>query len=78
MVSDGFLFIFWKFQTVIAKQWHFQYSTPKKKTFVSGTPINVEYGNDFDTIEAPNAPLRKSKSRLNARKLADISVALFT
>ncbi|KAF7803550.1 F-box protein [Senna tora] len=64
---------------LIAKQWHFEYSTPKKKTPAFRTPIEMEEANEFPEIEveAPNAPMRKSKSRLSGRKLADISVALF-
>ena len=65
-------------QTEIAKRLHFEYSTPKKKTFVAfHSPIGVEDANGFEEIEAPKAPLRKSKSRLNGGKLASISVALF-
>ncbi|XP_054790304.1 F-box protein SKIP27-like [Prosopis cineraria] len=62
---------------LIAKQWHFEYSTPKKKTFVLRTSIAVDDENEIPEIEAPNAPMRKSKSRLSGRKLSDISVALF-
>ncbi|CAL0334382.1 unnamed protein product [Lupinus luteus] len=61
--------------TLIAKRTHFQYKTPKKKTFVSYDPINN--ANESHDIEAPNAPLRKSKSRLNRNKFDDISVNLF-
>ncbi|TKY71626.1 F-box protein [Spatholobus suberectus] len=63
--------------TLMAKELHFEYSTPKKKTFAFLTPFDLEDANGFQEIEAPNAPLRKSKSRLNGKKLADISVALF-
>lgn len=66
------------FQTLIAKQWHFEYSTPKKKKIPAfRTPIAMEDADEFLEIEAPNAPMRKSKSRLSKRKLTDISVALF-
>ncbi|XP_062014817.1 F-box protein At1g61340-like [Rosa rugosa] len=35
--------------TLIAKQWHFAYSTPR----------NIRTNDDLDEIEAPNAPSRK-------------------
>ncbi|KAK4399053.1 F-box protein [Sesamum angolense] len=40
---------------------------------------NVEYFGDFNEVEAPNAPKqsRVPRYRLTAKKLADISVALF-
>ncbi|GFP82496.1 F-box protein at1g61340 [Phtheirospermum japonicum] len=61
--------------TVVAKQSHFAYSTPRKTV---GFP-SVE---DFDSLndtEAPNAPKqsRIQRSRLSAKKLGDISVNLF-
>ncbi|CAK8577800.1 unnamed protein product [Lathyrus sativus] len=62
----------------IAKQMHFEFSTPKKNTVSAfRSPFHIENG--CDEIEAPNAPLmlKKSKSRLSTRKLADISVTLF-
>ncbi|XP_061350530.1 F-box protein At1g61340-like [Gastrolobium bilobum] len=63
--------------TQIAKEMHFEYSTPKKKTFACLQPIDLEDASGLQEIEAPNAPLRKSKSRLSGRNLASISVALF-
>ncbi|XP_027347737.1 F-box protein At1g61340-like [Abrus precatorius] len=64
--------------TEIARRLHFEYSTPKKKTFALRSPFGVEgAGGGFEEIEAPNAPLRKSKSRLSGKNLAGISVALF-
>lgn len=63
--------------TKIAKELHFEYSTPKKKTFAFHTSLDVEDENGFEEIEAPNAPLRKSWSRLNGRDLASISTTLF-
>ncbi|KAK7327969.1 hypothetical protein VNO77_22063 [Canavalia gladiata] len=63
--------------TLIAKEWHFEYSTPKKKSFTFQNPFSMEDANRFQEIEAPNAPLRKSRSRFNEKKLASISVALF-
>ncbi|KAG8385626.1 hypothetical protein BUALT_Bualt03G0064600 [Buddleja alternifolia] len=61
--------------TLIAKQSHFAYSTPRKTV---GFPNMVDFG-DFSEVEAPNAPKqsRVPRSRLSAKKLADISVALF-
>ncbi|KAK7362948.1 hypothetical protein VNO77_05073 [Canavalia gladiata] len=63
--------------TEIARRLHFEYSTPKKKAFVSRTPFDMEVGGGFEETEAPNAPLRKPKSRLSGKNLAGISVALF-
>lgn len=65
-------------QTVVAKNCHFAYSTPRK-TPAFRTPIYFEDTNELDEIEAPNAPkqLRSYRSRLNGKKLSDISVALF-
>ncbi|KAK4269776.1 hypothetical protein QN277_022889 [Acacia crassicarpa] len=62
---------------LIAKQWHFEYSTPKKKTFALQTAIELDDENEILEMEAPNAPLRKFKSRLSGKKLSNISVALF-
>jgi hypothetical protein len=61
----------------IAKQMHFEFSTPKKNTVAVRSPFDIENG--FDEIEAPNAPmlLKKSKPRLSAKKLAGISISLF-
>ncbi|KAF3642415.1 hypothetical protein CQW23_32620 [Capsicum baccatum] len=65
--------------TLVAKRWHFEYSTPRKTLgFMNATfPLNWSESND---VEVPNAP-RQSKfprTRLSQKKLADISVALFT
>lgn len=67
-----FFFSFSFFQTLVAKELHFEFSTPKKKTFALLTPIDME-----KEIEAPNAPapLKNPKSRLQGRKLS--SLALF-
>ncbi|KDP20884.1 hypothetical protein JCGZ_21355 [Jatropha curcas] len=64
--------------TLVAKKWHFAYSTPKK-TPAFRTSIDFENPSEFEDIEAPNAPKvpRSYKSRLNGKNLADISVALF-
>lgn len=64
--------------TLIAKQWHFAYSTPSK-TRAFRTAFDLENQSEFDDIEAPNAPRqsRPRRSRLPEKKLADISVALF-
>ncbi|KAL6573927.1 hypothetical protein OROHE_001469 [Orobanche hederae] len=61
--------------TLIAKQYHFAYSTPKKTVGFQ----NADYFGNFDEMEAPNAPKqsRVPRQRLSAKKLSDISVALF-
>ncbi|GER27192.1 F-box family protein [Striga asiatica] len=61
--------------TMIAKQHHFAYSTPKK---LFGFQDDGYFGN-FDEAEAPNAPKqsRVPRHRLNAKKLSEISVKLF-
>lgn len=62
-------------QALIAKQSHFAYSTPRKGVMLS----SVENFGDSDDVKAPNAPKqsRVSRFRWSAKKLADISVALF-
>ncbi|CAA0826562.1 F-box protein [Striga hermonthica] len=61
--------------TMIAKQHHFAYSTPRK---LFGFQYNGYFG-DFDEAEAPNAPKqsRVPRHRLTAKKLSEISVKLF-
>ncbi|KAG9452763.1 hypothetical protein H6P81_005667 [Aristolochia fimbriata] len=63
---------------LIAKQWHFAFSTPTKVPGVK-TFLDSEDGDRFDNLEAPDAPRqhRISRFQLNRKKLADISVALF-
>lgn len=62
--------------TLIAKNWHFEYSTPKKTI---GFKSSIDLG-ELDEVEAPNAPRqsRVPKSRLSRKTLADLSIALFT
>ncbi|XAR53673.1 hypothetical protein NMG60_11022318 [Bertholletia excelsa] len=64
--------------TIIAKQWHFEYSTPKKIP-VFRNAIYFEDDGESEELEAPNAPkqFRTRGSRLSGKKLSDISVALF-
>lgn len=66
--------------TLIAKKSHFAYSTPSKiRAF--GNTIDLDDSKEFvESEEAPNAPKqpRPRRSRLNHKKLADISVALFS
>ncbi|XP_022724538.1 F-box protein SKIP27-like [Durio zibethinus] len=63
--------------TVIAKQLHFAYSTPRK-TKAFRTSIDFEESSELDEIEPPNAPRQwRSHRSINRKKLADISVALF-
>jgi hypothetical protein len=61
--------------TLIAKQSHFAYSTPRKTVMLR----DMDDLGDFNEAEAPNAPKqsRVPRSRLSAKKLADLSVALF-
>ncbi|KAG5010532.1 F-box protein [Glycine soja] len=61
----------------IARRMHFEYSTPKKKTFAIPKPFDIEGAGGFEEIDTPNAPLRKPKSKLIGKNLASISVALF-
>ncbi|XP_068644592.1 F-box protein SKIP27-like [Aristolochia californica] len=63
---------------LIAKQWHFAFTTPAKVSGVK-TFIDSEEGEKFDNLEAPDAPRqhRTSRFQLNRKKLSDISVALF-
>ena len=73
LIDLGFLF---HLQTLIAKEWHFAYSTPSKvRAFRSA--FEFDNSSDLDEIEAPNAPTTKRFRSLNRKKLADISVALF-
>ncbi|XP_055828631.1 F-box protein At1g61340-like [Solanum dulcamara] len=65
--------------SLIAKGWHFDFSTPRK-TLPFRDPLDVEELGDTDEVEmAPNAPMQSkvARSRLSSKKLADISVALF-
>ncbi|KAL8249151.1 hypothetical protein R6Q59_006019 [Mikania micrantha] len=61
---------------MIAKKQHFAYSTPKK---VPAFRCLLDQSLDGDEVEAPNAPRqsRVARSRLNGKKLASLSVALF-
>ncbi|CAN4092079.1 unnamed protein product [Withania somnifera] len=63
--------------SVIAKGWHFDFSTPRKTLPFRNA---LEDSSDTDEVEdAPIAPmpLKIGRSWLSRRKLADISVALF-
>ncbi|KAK9065327.1 hypothetical protein SSX86_016710 [Deinandra increscens subsp. villosa] len=62
---------------MIAKKLHFAYSTPKK---VPAFRCSINLSLDGDGVEAPNAPRqsRVARSRLNGKKLASLSVALFS
>ncbi|KAI8018895.1 F-box protein [Camellia lanceoleosa] len=61
--------------TLIAKQWHFAYTTP---TTNLAFPNSIVLG-DIEEVEATNAfeQFRNQRSRLSRKKLVDISVALF-
>ncbi|KAL6206962.1 hypothetical protein ACLB2K_024207 [Fragaria x ananassa] len=64
--------------TIIAKKWHFAYSTPRKiRAF--RTKIDFSESNeDLDEIEAPNAPRQQRLHRAlpSRKKLEEISVNL--
>ncbi|KAL2343959.1 hypothetical protein Fmac_005244 [Flemingia macrophylla] len=60
--------------TQIARRMHFEYSTPKKKIFALRPPFG---SSGVESIEPPNAPLGKRKSRLSGKHLGGISMALF-
>ncbi|XP_049401221.1 F-box protein SKIP27-like [Solanum stenotomum] len=65
--------------TLVAKRWHFEYSTPTK-TLGFKNATDIDNWSESNDVEVPNAP-RQSKfprARLSRKKLADISVALFT
>ena len=64
-------------QTLIAKQWHFAYSTPRK-TLGFPNAIDLENLDEFNEIEQAPRQVRIPRARLSSKKLADISVALFT
>ncbi|KAI3902816.1 hypothetical protein MKW92_002515 [Papaver armeniacum] len=66
--------------SLIAKQWYFAFSTPSSKSTGSKTYFSEsEEPNKLESIEAPNAPRQEriSKSRISAKKLAGLAVALF-
>ncbi|CDO99633.1 unnamed protein product [Coffea canephora] len=63
--------------TLIAKQWHFAYSTPRK-TLGFPNAIDLENLDEFNEIEQAPRQVRIPRARLSSKKLADISVALFT
>lgn len=66
--------------TIVAKKWHFEFSTPTKSTFSMRNFNDVAPSDDVEEIEAPNAPIisRTHKSQLSKKKLISISKALFT
>lgn len=74
----GVDFVFVVGQTVIAKQWHFAYSTPTKKLNFKD-PVEFENSDNINETEAPNAPKqsRTSRSRLNGKKQGLLSRRLF-
>ncbi|XP_058749777.1 F-box protein At1g61340-like [Vicia villosa] len=56
--------------TLVVKDSHFKFSTPKKKSFDSN--------DKFSEIVTPNAPLKKLKgSKFTREELSDISAVLF-
>lgn len=65
----------YKMQVVIAKKWHFEYSTPKKIPAFRCSLNSEDFpSSDFDEIEAPNAPKRVRFHRPRT----SICVSLFT
>lgn len=64
-------------QTEVARI-HFEYNTPRKKTFAIRAPFGTDDASEFEDIEPPSAPLRKKpKSRFSGKDLSGISMALF-
>ncbi|KAL9329278.1 hypothetical protein ACSQ67_004281 [Phaseolus vulgaris] len=63
--------------TEIARKVNFEYSTPKKRTFPISIPFGVDGASEFQEIEAPNAPLRRPKSKFIGKNLSSITMALF-
>ncbi|KAK1375250.1 putative Heteroproteinous nuclear ribonucleoprotein U-like protein 1 [Heracleum sosnowskyi] len=63
--------------TLIAKQWHFAYSTPTKKLAFKD-PVEFENSGDAYEVEAPNAPKQsRTQSRLNGKNQRLLSRRLF-
>lgn len=67
--------------TLIVKQCHFAYSTPKKRLQIRNAIEDVEKLNDLNEDEAAGLAPKQSRvprSRISKKILAGISVALFT
>ena len=68
-------------QTLIAKQFHFAYSTPSKTRAFRNSIESLNNPSNFDMdFEAPNAPKqsrRRNRPQISGKKLEDISIALF-
>ncbi|GJV26163.1 hypothetical protein Tco_1378858 [Tanacetum coccineum] len=65
---------------VIAKKWHFEYSTPKKGPAFRCSLNQEEFPqSNYEDVEAPNAPKqsRMFHPRLSRKNLAAICVSLF-
>uniref|UniRef100_A0A7C8ZFU3 F-box domain-containing protein n=1 Tax=Opuntia streptacantha TaxID=393608 RepID=A0A7C8ZFU3_OPUST len=67
--------------TLIAKQFHFAYSTPSKTRAFRNSIESLSNPSNFDMdFEAPNAPKqsrRRNRPQISGKKLEDISIALF-
>ncbi|XP_072957358.1 F-box protein At1g61340-like [Typha angustifolia] len=66
--------------TLIARELHFAFSTPlAKRVFKTKNEAGEEDDEFGDSEEAPNAPKQQrfSKSRIDGKRLASITVALF-
>lgn len=64
-------------QTLVAKHSHFVYKTPRK-TIGFPNAIDSDDSIEFNEVERAPKHVRIHKSKLNSKKLSDISVALFT
>nr|GEW82678.1 hypothetical protein [Tanacetum cinerariifolium] len=65
---------------VIAKKWHFEYSTPKKiPAFRCSLNLEEFPQSNYEDVEAPNAPKqsRKFHPGLSRKNMAAVRVSLF-
>lgn len=81
LVGYGFELIFYIclfVQTLIAKELHFEFSTPNSKMAALRSFSESEDPSKFH-METPNAPGRRgfNRPRISREKLTDIAVALF-
>lgn len=62
---------------LIAKKWHFEYTTPKKiPAFRCSLNLDEFPSSDFEEIEPPNAP-KQSRVCVTRKKSSSICVSLF-
>ncbi|KAI4368180.1 hypothetical protein MLD38_016767 [Melastoma candidum] len=62
--------------SVVAKQGHFAYTTPRKVPAFRN-PLNWDNSGEFNDIEPPNAPLRPFRKQAIRKNLGDVAAALF-